>query len=119
MRNDIARLPPFFATATRVLDMDRKRRESMAYISSLSRGERNQALRRNRENAAIVRLVCDKLNQRVAGYWYALEQLVIRTPSQQAVEANQTLNQLRTKIDYYSTHATPTWQREQSLASTS
>jgi hypothetical protein len=117
IHNDTERLPQFFETATRVLDMDRKRRESMAYVSALSKHERNEALRRNYVNASIVLLVRTKLNQRVAGYRFALERLVIMTPSQQAVEAEQALNRLQAQIAYYSNHTAPTWQQEPSLVS--
>ena len=37
-------LPQFFETAARVLDIDQKRRKSLAYVSALSPAERNNAL---------------------------------------------------------------------------
>src|SRR5579872_3866887 len=39
IRNDITRMPQFFETAARVLDVDQKRRASLAYVSGLSRAE--------------------------------------------------------------------------------
>jgi hypothetical protein len=57
IRDDKTRLPQFFETATRVIDIDHKRSQSLVYISSLSPHERNEALRRNDANAAIVSLV--------------------------------------------------------------
>ena len=117
IRNDTARLPQFFETAARVLDIDQKRRKSLAYISDVSPHERQNALRRIKENALLVSLVRAKLMQRVSAYRFALERLVIMTPTTQAVEVERSLNQLRGQIAHYRGHTAPTWVREQSLAS--
>ena len=116
IRNDVTRIPQFFETAARVLDIDQKRRKSLAYVSDLSPMERDNALRRIRENASLVSLVRAKLTQRVTGYRFALERLVIMTPSPQAVEVERSLNQLQAQIARYRTRSAPTWVREQSLA---
>jgi hypothetical protein len=118
IRNDTTRLPQFFETAARVLDMDQKRRKSLSYVSQLSKSERDNALRRIRENASIVFKVRTKLDQRLGAYRFALERLVIMTPMQQAVDVERSLNQLQAQIAHYRTHSAPTWAREQSLAST-
>jgi len=115
VRNDISRMPQFFETASRVVDMDRKRQQSMAYVSSLSPGERENALRRIRDNASLISLVREKLTQRVSSYQLALEHLVIMTPSPQAVDAERALNQMQAQIARYRGPA-PTWVREQNLA---
>jgi len=116
IRNDTTRLPQFFETAARVLDIDQKRRKSLAYVSKLSKSERDNALRRIRENASIVFKVRTKLDQHVSGYRFALERLVILTPMQQAVDVERSLNQLQAQIAHYRTYSAPTWVREQSLA---
>jgi hypothetical protein len=116
IRNDVTRLPQFFETAARVLDIDQKRRKSLAYISDLSPMERPNALRRIRENALLVSLVRTKLANRVTGYRFALERLVIMTPSPLAIEVERSLNQLQAQIARYRSHPAPTWVREQSLA---
>lgn len=116
IRNDTTRLPQFFETAARVLDIDQKRRKSLAYVSDLSRDERDNALRRIRENALLVAMVRRNLDQRASGYRFALERLVIMTPTTQAVEAERSLNQLQAQIAHYRNHSAPTWAREQSLA---
>jgi hypothetical protein len=115
IRNDVTRLPDFFETASRVLDIDQKRKKSLAYIRDLSPGERDQALRRTRENASLVALVRTRLGQRVSAYRFALERLVIQTPSPQAVEVEQSLNRLQAMIARYRAPA-PSWVREPSLA---
>ena len=116
IRNDTTRLPAFFETAARVLDTDQKRRKSMAYIRELSPLERKTALRRMQENSHIVSLVRQSLEERASSYRFALERLVIMTPSKQAVEAEQELNQLHAGIARYRTPYAPTWTREPSLA---
>jgi len=117
IRNDTTRLPQFFETAARVLDIDAKRRKSLVFVSRLAPEERENALRRIRENAAIVALVRNRLAERVAGYRFALERLVIQTPSARAADVERDLNRLQERIAYYGTHRAPTWVREQSLAS--
>ncbi len=116
IRDDSTRLPQFFETATRVDDIDRKRRESLRYISNLSPHERNEALRRNFANAAIISLVRTRLHQRVASYHFALERLVLMTPSVQAAQVELGLTQLQAEIARYR-HPVPSWRRERSLAS--
>jgi hypothetical protein len=116
IRNDITRLPQFFETATRVVDIDQKRRKSLGYISDLSPAERANALARIRENIALISLVGEKLAQRVASYRFALERLVITTPLPQAAEVERVLNQLQAQVARYRTRPTPTWVREPSLA---
>jgi hypothetical protein len=116
IRNDTTRLPQFFETASRVLDIDQKRRKSLNYVSGLSADERNKALRRIYENTSLVSLVRAHLARRVSSYRFALERLVIMTPSSQAVDVEQALNNLRGEIARYGTHGAPTWVREQSLA---
>jgi len=114
IRNDTTRLPQFFENASRVMDIDRKRQQSMAYVPALSRGERENALQRIRENESIVSHVRAKLAQRVSSYHFALERLVVMTPSPQAVDVERALNQLQAQIARYRGPA-PTWVREQNL----
>ena len=101
IRNDITRMPQFFDTAARVADVDVKRQKSLAFISQLSPGERANALRRNRENALIIQWVRNSIGQRAASYRFALERMVITTPSQQAAQVEMTLNQLEAANDRY------------------
>jgi hypothetical protein len=98
IRNDVVRIEPFCTTALRVADMDRKRHKSLAHVAALTADERKNALRRMRENALIIRWVQQSLKARAASFRYALERLVIATPSPMAVEAERTLNQLHQHI---------------------
>jgi hypothetical protein len=116
IRNDVTRLPQFFETAGRVLDIDQKRRKSLTFVSTLSRYERENALRRIGENALIVSMVRGSLVQRASAYRFALERLVIMTPASQAVEVERSLNHLQGQIGRYRSPSVPTWSRERSLA---
>jgi hypothetical protein len=66
VRNDITRMSQFFETAGRVIDIDQKRQKSLAYVSDLNKKERVNALRRMRENAHVVAIVRQSLDDRVA-----------------------------------------------------
>lgn len=114
-RNDTTRLPEFFETAGRVLDMDAKRQKSLDFVSALLPAERKDAEVRIRENASIVASVREKLLQRESSYRYALERLVVATPSPQAVQVERAIDRLQTEIARYQSPA-PTWVREQNLA---
>jgi hypothetical protein len=116
VRNDSTRLPEFFETAGRVMDMDDKRNKSLAYVTGLGALERKDALNRIRENARVIARVRASLVHRAASYRFALERLVISAPSPQAVDAERTLNQLQADIARYRNYPAPTWAKEQSLA---
>jgi len=116
VRNDIARMPQFFETASRVLDIDAKRRKGMAYVATLLPEERKNAELRMRENASIVVLVRETLAQRAQSYRYALERLVIATPVRQAADCDRMISQMQALLVRYRAPAT-SWEREQSLAS--
>lgn len=116
VRNDSTRLPAFFETAGRVVDIDRKRYKSLAYVHGQPPSERDNALRRIEENRAVIGMVYIRLAQREAAYRVALERLVIETPSAQAVEAERLLNRLRDQLAEYRAMLPPTWQRQPSLA---
>jgi hypothetical protein len=103
-RNDAVRIEPFFAVAARVIDVDRRRAQSLEHVagsSGLSEAEAVNALARNNENTAIVEWVCRSLKERAAGYRYALERLVVSTPSSNAVETERSLTLLTTRIEGY------------------
>jgi hypothetical protein len=98
IRNDLVRLPAFFEVSWRVIDIDAKRKRSLDFTRS-SPAEHEGALLRIRENANVVTWVELSLNDRLAAYRYALERLVVMTPSQMAVEAERNLRMLRAAID--------------------
>ncbi len=94
VRDDITRFEPFFASAIRVLDLDRKRNASLAHVSELSPRERADAVARMEENSLIVRWVQQCLEQRISSYRWALERLVIQAPDNQAADADRLIGEL-------------------------
>ena len=94
VRNDITRFEPFYATAIKVLELDRKRQASMALMSELSPRERADAVSRMEENSLIVQWVQQCLERRVASYRWALERLVLQAPDGMAAEADRLIGEL-------------------------
>lgn len=91
MADDGKLIGPFVAVACTVADLDRKRAQSLAYVSELSGGEAANAFGRIRENQMVTAWVQRALHWRLASYRYALERLVIAVPSARAVEAERAL----------------------------
>jgi|RhiMethySRZTD1v2_1073278.scaffolds.fasta_scaffold233692_3 hypothetical protein len=100
-REDVIRIEPFFAIASRVADMDRKRDSVLALASTSSAAERSNARRRNQENVAIVMRVCRALGERMTSYNYALERLAIQAPSPMAADSERALTLLHSRIGQY------------------
>jgi hypothetical protein len=98
IRNDVVRIPNFFATARRVLDLDRKRAQSLAYVSALKAKEEINATTRIAENELVVGWVQRALVERSEAYCFALQRLVIATPAPMAVEVERSLTLLNTRI---------------------
>ncbi len=91
---DIARFDPFFATAVRVVELDKKRNAGLKLISDLSPRERADAVARMEENTLIVQWVQQCLERRVASYRWALERLVIQAPDNIAADADRLIGEL-------------------------
>jgi hypothetical protein len=98
MRDDIARIEPFFRTARRVVDVDQRREKSMQYVADLTPPERISALARVGENSLTVAWVHHSLTERCAGYRFALEHLTVAEPAPIVAEAERVLTQLQQQI---------------------
>ena len=94
VRDDITRFEPFFASAIRVIDLDRKRDASMHYMTELSPREKADAVARMQENSLIVQWVQICLEQRFSSYRWALERLVLQAPDSIAAEADRLIGEL-------------------------
>lgn len=112
VRNDTARFEPFFASAIRVIDLDRKRNASMARVSELSPRERDDAVARMQENSLIIQWVQQSLEQRVASYRWALERLVIQAPDGMAADADRLIGELAAQTANPPVPAQPPYGRE-------
>ena len=94
VRDDITRFEPFFATAIRVIELDRKRNASLSMISDLSPRERADATARMEENTLIVQWVQESLERRISSYRWGLERLVIQAPDSMAADADRQIGEL-------------------------
>ncbi len=94
VRNDVTRFEMFFASAVRVIDLDRKRNATLAHISELSARERADAVARMQENSLIVQWVQQCLERRVSSYRWAVERLVLQAPDTLAAEADRLIGEL-------------------------
>ena len=97
IQSDITRMDAFFMLARRVIDIDDKRKKSLAYVNSLPEGE-GDARSRIAENALVIAWVQRSLTQRAAAYRVALERLVIQTPTPMAVEVERGIAMLKQQI---------------------
>ena len=94
VRNDITRFEPFFASAIRVIELDRKRNASLRLVSELSPRERDDAMARMEENVLITEWVQQSLERRISSYRWALERLVIQAPDGIAADADRLIGEL-------------------------
>jgi hypothetical protein len=94
VRNDITRFELFYASAVKVLDLDRRRNASLSRISGLSPREHADAVARMQENSLIVQWVQQCLERRVSSYRWAVERLVLQAPDAMAAEADRLIGEL-------------------------
>ncbi len=111
VRDDITRFEPFFASAIRVIDLDKKRTASMAMVSELSPREKDDAVARMQENSLIVQWVQQCLERRVSAYRWALERLVIQAPDGMASDADRLIGELAAQTANPPVSAQPLYQR--------
>ena len=83
---------------THALDLDRKRTESLRFVSGMTPAEAGNANARVAENQLVVGWVQQSLVQRSEAYCFALQRLVIATPAPMAVEVERSLTLLNTRI---------------------
>ena len=106
IRNDITRLDPFFVLAHRVVDIDRRREASRAAIA-LPEAAPGSSQARVAENTLIIAWVQQALADRVTSYRFALERLVVATPTPMATEVERSLVLLAQRIAANQVVATP------------
>lgn len=98
VRSDLTRFEPFYITAARVADLDKKRHEAFKLVSGMTPRERDDAIARMKENAAIVQWAEIALEQRVALYQWALQRLVLQTPDNVAADADRLIAELAARL---------------------
>jgi hypothetical protein len=90
IRNDVTRLEPFFLLARRIVETDRRREASRAMIA-LPEDAPGSSQARVAENTLIIAWVQQALADRIISYRYALERLVVATPTPMATEVERSL----------------------------
>ena len=82
---------PFRANAGRVVAADRVRLKAVEGSALVAPDARDPAYARVVENEGLVLWVCERLRFRIDGYRYALANLVVETPSREAVRAERAI----------------------------
>jgi hypothetical protein len=98
IRNDVGRIDPFFSVARYVIDMDRKREQSLKRFAVANKNSREDARARVAENIAVIDWVQKSMYARARSYQLALERLVVESPSPMAAEGERSLTLLQTRI---------------------
>lgn len=98
IRADMGLMGPFFAAAQRVLDADGVRQKSFRFVTSALYDKIETAQWRINENRVLIAEVHRRFRERIASYRYALETLLVMTPSPAAVEAERILHLLEERF---------------------
>src|SRR4029077_17591221 len=98
IRNDVVRVDPFFAVAPFVIDMDKKREQSLARFAASNKDSKVDARIRIVENVAVIRWVQNSMHARISSYQFALGRLVVEAPSPMAAEAERSLTLLQSRV---------------------
>lgn len=92
---DMRLVPGLEAVARRVLVADRVRAKTLGHAQDVSERDAADAFARVAENRCLLAWIVTGLDERLLGYRYALEHLVIETPQADAVPAERSLSALR------------------------
>lgn len=112
IRTDSVRVTPFFTVAKRVIDMDTVRERGLAGIGRITAREREIAMARIAENRMLIGWVYRRLGERVQGYRFALERLLVKTPAPAAVDAERALRGYEERLAKIPVLTAPTLQAE-------
>ena len=112
IRADSVRVTPFFTVAQRVVDMDTVREKGLAGIGRITAQEREIAMARVAENRMLIGWVYRRLGERVQGYRFALERLLIKTPAPAAVDAERALRAYEERLARIPVMSAPAFQAD-------
>lgn len=82
-------IPPFAASAARVIEADKLRLRSLPFTKSLNDDDVRDAAMRVAENRCLIAWVRMETGLRVARYRYALEHFIVEMPGREAVGAER------------------------------
>jgi hypothetical protein len=91
---DLRLVGPFAAVAARVIDADRARLRSLAYVGELSAADVAESAARVIENRCLIAWVRAETGERTQAYRYALEHAFIAMPQNEAAEAERAVKAL-------------------------
>jgi hypothetical protein len=91
IENDRLLLGPFVAVACRVKEADRIRMQAMSKLPEVTDIVKQQATARVDENTELVNWVYGQVDQRLAGYRFALQNMVVETPDKDAIKVERVL----------------------------
>ncbi len=97
IRADAGLAGPFFALAYRVLDTDGIRQRSFQYVR-IGPDKFELARLRVSENRRLIAEIYRRFQEHIASYRYALDTLIVLTPSPNAVEAERALRVLESRF---------------------
>ncbi len=95
---DLALIAPFRRTAERVAGADRARLQTAAISPNIEPPSPENAHARVAENEGLVAWVRERLRYRLANYRWALDNLVVEVPSQEAIHAERAILALEAEI---------------------
>jgi hypothetical protein len=107
IRADVGRVPLFFSMANRVLEADAVRARSFQFVSRLPPEHAELAAERIAQNRLLMDQVYVRFRERIASYHYALESLVVLSPSPNAVEAERALYVLEERLKRFTAPPPP------------
>jgi hypothetical protein len=89
--NDGRLIPPFAATAARVLEADKLRLRTLPFAKSLKDDDVRDAAMRVAENRCLIAWVRLETKRRVGSYRYALEHFIVEMPSRESLGAERAI----------------------------
>ena len=91
---DIDTLPATFASICTVIEVDRQRGVAVAEIDGIDKKLLAKVDKRDRDNGLFISRFILALNFRYNSYQYALDHLLVETPSREAVDVDTALHEL-------------------------
>lgn len=96
---DIETMPVTFASICAVQEIDRRRGVAFNSVVGLGDDVGQEAAARRAENDALIESFAEALSDRYDSYSYALDHLLVETPHEDAVAANEALTRLAMLAD--------------------
>lgn len=96
---DLDTMPATFRSICAVIEIDRQRGVAANEIAGISEGTREDALARKAENDMYISWFARAVAYRYRSYAYALDQLLVETPHEEALEVDGLLSELAVHVE--------------------